>query len=99
MKTGQASHISPPPANVPQHAGPGALRWLFPLAGGGVGLWRGGVRLGLSGAALGLLLARIWRKRAKRPLRDPGLKSGAANHLATHLDAVVQRTIESLRAD
>jgi hypothetical protein len=99
MDKAQVADFAAPAVNVPEHAEPTALRWLFPLAGGGVGFWRGGLKLMLLGAALGMVIARIMKKRGKKPLRDKALKDAAANHLATHLDAVMQRTIDSLRAD
>jgi hypothetical protein len=99
MDKSQVAEFATPHVDVPEQAEPSRLRWLFPVAGGSVGFWRGGLKLGLIGAALGMVIARIMRKRAKRPLRDKALKTAAASHLASHLDMVLQRTTESLRAD
>jgi hypothetical protein len=95
----QVMDFATPAVDVPEHADPSALRWLFPLAGGGLGAWRGGWKLGLVGAALGMVIARILKTRAKRPLRSKALKTAAANHVSTHLDSVAQRMIEALRHD
>ena len=99
MDKSQAAEFATPHVDVPEHAEPSRLRWLFPVAGGGVGLWRGGLKLGLLGAALGMVIARIMRKRAKRPLRDKALKTAAAAHLGSHLDRVLEQTMNALKAD
>jgi hypothetical protein len=95
----QVMDFASPAVDVPERVEPTALRWLFPLAGGGFGYWRGGLKLGIIGAALGMVFARILKTRAKRPLHDKALKTAAANHVATHLDAVTQRMVEALRHD
>jgi hypothetical protein len=95
----QATDFAAPQVDMPERAEPSALRWVLPIAGGGVGYWRGGWRIGLFGAALGMVIARVLKLRAKRPLSSKVLQTAAANHVAAHLEGVMQRMLASLRHD
>lgn len=96
IRASQTVDFSAPAVELPPEA-PSRLRWLLPVAGGGAGWWRGGPRMALIGAALGLVIARLLRRSlTDRPLEDGRLIDGAADHLSSHLDLLAQRAAKGL---
>ncbi len=99
LRTAEVADFTAPAVALPASAPAPAARWLIPVAAGAVGYWRGGPKLALIGAAVGMLTARAIRKSAKKPLEDPALRTAAADHVAAHLHTAEEHLLAGLRAD
>jgi hypothetical protein len=99
MSASQAIDFATPPIVLEEMPKRSWLRWLAPVAGGGIGYFRGGPKQALIGAALGFVVARLLAGNLGSPLEDGSLRDAVRDHVTTHLDAVTDRALAGFRTE